>query len=309
VGGAGDCRVRVNINGKLIATTYGRPSAVHVDPIEKKPLNHFYPRSTIFSIATAGCNLHCKNCQNWQLSQRPGTEMEIRYKADPAQVVENAKKTQSISIAYTYSDPIVFYEYVYDTSVMAREAGIKNVLVTAGYINPKPLRKLLPYIDASNTDLKYFKNSLYEKYSGATLKPILNALVIQKEMGVWLEVTNLLIPTISDDMAMIQRMCKWMVSHLGDDTPLHFSRFTPMYQMRNLPYTPEETLEKARDVAMDAGLKYVYTGNLRGHKFESTYCPTDGKVLVKRVGYHVSEINIKDGKCKYCQTTIPGRWN
>ncbi|MFH1723615.1 MAG: AmmeMemoRadiSam system radical SAM enzyme [Elusimicrobiota bacterium] len=308
-GAAGDCRVRVNMGGKLRATTYARPSSVHIDPIEKKPLNHFLPASRIFSIATAGCNLHCRNCQNWQLSQRDGAQMEMRYRADPKDVVDAAIRTKCPSIAYTYSDPVVYYEYAYDASRLAREKGLKNVLVTAGYINRKPLKRLLRYIDATNTDLKYFEDAPYRKYSDGSLQPVLDCLVTQKEMGVWLEVTNLVIPTLNDDMAMIRRMAKWMVSNLDEDTPLHFSRFFPQYQMRNLPSTPVATLLRARSEALDAGLKYVYIGNMHGHPAESTICPTDGKVVVRRIGYHVPEIHIKDGRCEYCKTPIAGRWS
>lgn len=308
-GTAGDCRVRVNIGGVLRATTYARPSSIHIDPIEKKPLAHFLPRSSVFSIATAGCNLHCRNCQNWQLSQRGGDEMEVRYRAEPEAVAAEALRRRCLSIAYTYSDPVIFYEYVYDTAEIARAKGLKNVLVTAAYINRKPLKKLLKNIDASNTDLKYFDDALYKKWSDGGLKPVLDALVIQKEEGVWLEVTNLLIPTINDDMAMVRRMSKWMVKNLGADTPLHFSRFHPQYQMRNLPPTPVGSLLRARKEAMDAGLKYVYIGNLHGHPAESTICPTDGKIVVRRIGYHVSEIHIENGRCKFCKTPIAGKWS
>ncbi len=308
-GTAGDCRVRVNIGGKLRATTYGRPSSVHIDPIEKKPLAHFLPRSRIFSIATAGCNLHCRNCQNWQLSQRGGEEMEMRYRAEPEAVVAETLRQRCLSIAYTYSDPVIFYEYTRDTAELARAKGLKNVLVTAAYINKKPLRKLLENIDASNTDLKYFDDALYKKWSDGGLKPVLDALVIQKEEGVWLEVTNLVIPTINDDMAMIRRMSKWMVDNLGPDTPLHFSRFHPQYQMRNLPPTPVASLLRARSEALDAGLKHVYIGNLHGHPAESTICPTDGKIIVRRIGYHVPEIHIENGRCKFCKTPIAGVWS
>ncbi|MFH2204399.1 MAG: AmmeMemoRadiSam system radical SAM enzyme [Elusimicrobiota bacterium] len=308
-GAAGDCRVRVNIGGKLRTTIYGRPSSVHIDPIEKKPLAHFLPRSRTFSIATAGCNLHCRNCQNWQLSQRDGAEMEVRFKAEPERVVAEAVRTGCLSIAYTYSDPVVFYEYVYDTARLAAERGIKNVLVTAGYINRQPLKRLLKHIDASNTDLKYFDDALYKKYSDAGLRPVLDALVLQKEENVWLEVTNLVIPTLNDDMAVVRRMAKWMAANLGADTPLHFSRFFPQYQMQNLPPTPAATLLNARREAMDAGLKYVYVGNLHGHDAESTICPTDGKILVRRIGYLVPEIHIKNGRCEYCRTPIAGRWS
>jgi pyruvate formate lyase activating enzyme len=308
-GASGDCRIRVNIGGKLRATTYGRPSSMAVDPIEKKPLNHFLPRTGIFSIATAGCNLHCRFCQNWQLSQRSGAEMELRYRAEPEQIVAAALQAGCPSIAYTYSEPVVYYEYTHDTALLAREKGLKNVLVTAGYINPAPLRKLLRYIDASNTDLKYFDDGLYRRYSDGSLKPVLDGLVIKREMGVWLEVTNLVVPTVNDDLPMIRRMAKWMARHLGADTPLHFSRFFPMYELRNLPPTPEETLRKARQEAMDAGLRFVYIGNTRGSEAESTFCPKCGKRLVHRIGYRVPEIRIKDGRCEYCGVAIPGRWS
>jgi len=307
-GGAGDCRVRVNLGGRLRATTYGRPSAVHVDPVEKKPLAHFLPRTGTFSIATAGCNLHCQGCQNWQLSQRDGTEMETRFKASPAQIVAAARRTGCASIAYTYSDPVVFYEYVYDTAVLAREAGLGNVLVTAGYINPKPLRKLCEFVDASNTDLKFFDDELYRTYSGARLAPVLEALRIQKEMGVWVEVTNLIVPTISDDLAMVRRMAKWMAAELGPETPLHLSRFFPMYRMRNLPPTPVETLLRARAESLDAGLKHVYAGNLHGHPAESTHCPVCGRIVIRRIGYHVPENHLRGGRCRFCRSPVAGRW-
>lgn len=307
-GEAGDCRVRVNIGGKLRATTYGRPSAVHVDPIEKKPLFHFLPGSGTFSIATAGCNLHCKFCQNWELSQRDGTEMEVRYRADPPQVVAGALQTGCRSIAYTYSDPVVFYEYTADTAALARDKGLQNVLVTAGYITPGPLRRLCKVVDASNTDLKYFDDGAYRRFSDATLKPVLDALVIQKEEGVWLEVTNLIVPTLNDDPEMIRKMCRWMVKNLGPDTPLHFSRFFPMFKLQNLPPTPVETLLRAREEGLAAGLRYVYVGNLHGGAEENTRCPSCRKDLVRRIGYQVLEMGVRDGRCRGCGAKIAGRW-
>lgn len=308
-GGAGDCRVRVNIAGKLLASTYGRPSAMHVDPMEKKPLYHFHPGSPVFSIATAGCNLHCLNCQNWQLSQSGGEEIEEIFNADPVDLIALARDQGCESIAYTYSDPVVFYEYVYDSSILAHEAGMQNVFITAGYINTEPLRRLCKVIDATNTDLKAFDDSFYRKTTGATLQPVLDALVTFREEGVWLEVTNLLIPTLNDDLSMIRRMAKWIRSELGEGTPLHFSRFHPMYRMRNLPPTPGETLDRARQEAMDAGLKYVYIGNISGHKGNSTYCPVDGTLLIKREGFMISEYNLtSDGRCPTCNELVPGVW-
>jgi pyruvate formate lyase activating enzyme len=308
-GGAGDCRIRVNLGGKLRATTYGRPSAIHIDPMEKKPLFHFHPGTSVFSIATAGCNLHCLNCQNWQLSQRGGEEMEQIYRADPPEVVKAAKEQGCKSLAYTYSDPVVFYEYVYDTSAIARRAGLNNTYHTAGYINPKPLRRLCKLLDASNTDLKAFDDGFYRRVTGATLQPVLDTLVTLREEGVWLEVTNLLIPTLNDDLAMIRRMATWMRDELGADTPLHLSRFQPQYRMRNLPPTPVEALDRARREALDAGLRYVYIGNVPGHEANSTYCPTDGTLLIRRVGFMVVENKLTaDGRCPTCNQTIPGVW-
>lgn len=309
-GGAGDCRVRVNLDGKLYATTYGRPSSIHIDPMEKKPLYHFHPGTPVLSIATAGCNLHCRNCQNWQLSQRGGEEMEQIYHLPPEDVVAEAGNYQCRSIAYTYSDPVVFYEYMFDTSELARAQGINNVMITAGYINREPLRRLCRVLDATNTDLKGFTDEFYRDVCSATLKPVLDALVTFREEGVWLEVTHLVIPTLNDDLSLIRRMAKWMVKELGEGTPLHFSAFRPLYQLRNLPPTPAETLERARAEAMDAGLKYVYVGNISGHAGESTFCPRDGTLLIKRVGFRVMENHLSDdGRCPKCGDLILGVWS
>jgi pyruvate formate lyase activating enzyme len=308
-GGAGDCRVRVNLDGKLRATTYGRPSSIHVDPMEKKPLYHFHPGSSVFSIATAGCNLHCLNCQNWQLSQRGGDEIEQIYQLMPEAVVHTAAERDCSAIAYTYSDPVVFYEYVEDTAALARAQGLRNVFVTAGYINPAPLRRLCRVLDASNCDLKAFDDGFYRRNCSATLQPVLDSLVIFREEGVWLEVTNLLIPTLNDDMSMVRRMARWIRNELGAGTPLHFSRFKPMYRMRNLPHTPTQSLERARAEALDAGLEYVYIGNIFGHEAASTYCPRDGTLLVQRIGLRIVENNLtSQGRCPVCQENIPGVW-
>lgn len=308
-GGAGDCRVRVNIDGKLVATTYGRPSSVHIDPVEKKPLYHFHPGSAVFSIATAGCNLHCRNCQNWQLSQRGGEEMERIYRAEPIDVVDAALEENCHSIAYTYSDPIIFYEYVYDTSVLAHDRGLKNIFVTAGYINEKPMRRLCRVIDATNIDLKAYDDGFYRRNCSGSLKPVLDAMVIAREEGVWLEVTNLVIPTLNDDIATVRRMAHWIRDNLGEQTPLHFSRFTPHYQMRNLPPTPIESLQRVWNEAREAGLKYVYIGNIYGHKSESTYCPNDNTRLIHRVGFSVEEYNLtRDGSCPVCNQRVSGVW-
>jgi pyruvate formate lyase activating enzyme len=308
-GGAGDCRIRVNLGGKLRATTYGRPSAIHVDPMEKKPLYHFRPGTPVFSIATAGCNLHCLNCQNWQLSQRGGEEMEQIYRADPPQLVAMAREQGCESIAYTYSDPVVFYEYVHDSAQLARQEGLSNVFITAAYINPRPLRRLCTVIDAANVDLKAFDDGFYRRVSSATLQPVLDALVLMREDGIWIEVTNLLIPTLNDDLAMIRRMAGWIRDELGAGTPLHFSRFHPQYRMRNLPPTPAGTLDRARREALDTGLDHVYVGNVMGHEGSSTYCPVDGTLLIGRTGFWITENNLTaDGRCPTCNEPVPGVW-
>jgi pyruvate formate lyase activating enzyme len=308
-GGAGDCRVRINLDGKLIATTFGRPSSVHIDPMEKKPLFHFLPGTPIFSIATAGCNLHCKNCQNWQLSQSSGEDMDTIFTAPPSKVVRTALEQKCSSIAYTYSEPIIFYEYVRETSIAAQQLGLRNVLVTAGYSNEKPLRLLSQNLDAANVDLKAFDDNFYRQVCGATLKPVLDALVILKEEGVWVEITNLVIPGLNDDISMVRRMATWIRSELGADTPLHLSRFSPQYQMRNIPPTPSEALRRCRQEAMDAGLLHVYVGNLPGDDSESTYCPRDGTVLISRYGFTIRENNLlPGGRCPTCKQTISGVW-
>lgn len=308
-GASGDCRVRVNLEGKLIATTYGRPSAVHIDPIEKKPFYHFHPGTTLFSVGTAGCNLHCLNCQNWQLSQRGGEEMEEVYRLDPPELVQVAKEEGCLGIAFTYSDPVVFFEYVADTGALAHAAGLVNTCVTAAYIQPKPLRSLCRVLDACHVDLKAFDEGFYRQVNGATLKPVLDALVILREEGVWIEITNLMIPTLNDDLAMIRSMAHWVRDRLGPQTPLHFSRFQPLYRMRNLPPTPTESLERAQREAQDAGLEYVYVDNVLGHAGNSTRCPSDGTTLIRRVGFMVVENRLTaDGRCPTCNQSIPGVW-
>jgi pyruvate formate lyase activating enzyme len=306
-GQSGECRIRMNIEGELKAVTYGYPCAVHMDPIEKKPLFHFYPGSRILSIATAGCNLHCKFCQNWEISQANPEDIEA-YHLEPADLVVLAEKEGTRFIAYTYTDPAVYYEYALDTSRIAREAGMKNVLVTAGFLNEKPLAELYRAVDASNTDLKFFDNRMYEDICSGQLAPVLNGLVLAKEMGIWLEVTNLVIPTLNDDMKMIERMCKWFERNLGSDTPLHFSRFSPRYKIQNLPPTPVDTLVDARKVALDQGIKFVYIGNVLGSGFEDTVCPSCRKDLVRREGFSILENNIQNGKCRFCKEKISGVW-
>jgi len=301
------CNNRVNEGGKLYTIAYGNPCAVHIDPIEKKPLYHFLPASRSFSIATAGCNLACLNCQNWTISQTSPRKTR-NYDLMPRALVERATKDNCASIAYTYSEPITFYEYTYDSSKLARARGIKNVMVTAGYINEKPLRELVKYIDAANVDLKSFSDSIYLKLNGGTLQPVLNTLKVLREEGVWLEITNLVVPSWTDDFDMIKKMCDWLYNNNLYNYPLHFSRFHPQYKLTQLPSTPVATLQKAREIALKAGIKFVYIGNVPGTKAENTYCPKCKKLLIERRGYHIMANNITASKCKYCGENIPGVW-
>ena len=301
------CRVKVNKNGKLYTLAYGNPCSVNVDPIEKKPLFHFLPGTGAFSIATAGCTFRCLNCQNWQISQSMPEETK-NIELFPEAVVENAMKYNCNSIAYTYSEPTAFYEYMYDTSKLARERGIKNLWITNGSINRDALLDLCQYLDAANVDLKSFKEGIYNELNSGRLQPVLETLKTLKEQNVWFEVTNLVIPTYTDDMGMIREMCKWMVANIGPDYPLHFSRFTPMYKLKSLPPTPVKTLEDARKIAMEEGVKYAYIGNVAGHKAESTYCPKCGKTVIERTGYVIKEKNLQNGSCRFCGEKIAGVW-
>ena len=303
----GNCRTRINIGGKLRSLTYGHPCSIHIDPIEKKPLFHFYPSSSILSLATAGCNLHCKNCQNWEISQSNPEDIPS-YNLTPQSIVDLTIRENCPMIAYTYTEPLTFYEYTLDTSILARKDFLKNVLVTAGYLNKEPLRKLYKVTDAANIDLKFFDDAMYRKITTGSLKPVLDALVLAKEMNVWLEITHLIIPTLNDDLSLIKKMCVWIKSNLGKDTPVHFSRFHPHYLLKNLPPTPVSTLRKAQVVAKETGINYVYIGNVWGDEREFTYCPYDGEILIKRAGYTILENNIEKGKCKFCGKLIAGRW-
>ncbi len=304
-----DCHNRKVYNGKLYTIAYGNPCAIHIDPIEKKPLYHFKPGSSAFSIATAGCNLACLNCQNWNISQS-SPEQTQNYDLMPDKVVEQAIRYSCSSIAYTYSEPITFYEYVFDTGKLAHDAGISNVLVSAGYIHREPLLNICKFIDGANIDLKSMDDSIYLKLNAGKLEPVLNCLRTLKDEGVWLEITNLVIPSWTDDLEMIKRMCHWLASNGFDDTPLHFSRFHPQYKLQRLPSTPVKTLQDARDIATAEGLKYVYIGNVPGNNATDTVCPHCHEVVVARSGYTILKNQVtKESTCSNCNTAIPGVWN
>jgi pyruvate formate lyase activating enzyme len=297
----------VNVDGRLRAVTYGFPSAAHVDPIEKNPLNHFLPGTSIFSIATVGCNLHCKNCQNWEISQQ-NPEEAVAFPMAPAEVAAQAKRLACVSVAYTYTDPSVYYEYTLDSCIEARKAGLRNVLVTAGYLNEAPLRELCRVVDAATIDLKAMSDRFYRDICGATLAPILNYCVVTKAMGVHVEMSNLLIPTLNDKDEEIESLCRWIKENLGSETPLHFLRFFPQYRMRHIPPTPASTLGKARDIASAAGLNYVYIGNLLEADGATTKCPSCHKVLIRRAGHQLLENVLVEGTCPDCKKRIYGVW-
>jgi pyruvate formate lyase activating enzyme len=306
-GERGNCGVRENRGGTYYTLTYGNPCAIHVDPIEKKPFFHFLPGTTAYSIATAGCNLHCKFCQNWQISQSRPEELE-NYRLAPKDVIEAAIQSGSPSVAYTYSEPTIFFEYMLDCAKLAHERGLKNVYHSNGYINEAPLREICQYLDAANVDLKGFTDDYYRDMSGGSLAPVLQSLKILKEEGVHLEITTLVVPGRNDDPETLAAMCQWIHDNLGPEVPLHFSRFHPEHKLMNLAPTPVETLNRARKIALDAGLKYVYIGNVPGSEAENTSCPNCGRVIVKRVGYSVDLSGLVDGACKYCGAKIDGVW-
>ncbi len=304
----GACRDRIAIGGKLYTLVYGRPCAVHVDPIEKKPLFHVLPSSRAFSIATAGCCLSCDYCQNWTISQA-APEDTPAVNLSPSGVVDEAVRSGCRSIAYTYTEPTVFYEYMYDTALLARERGLLNLSITCGYINEKPLRQLCKVMDAANVDLKGFSEEFYRRVCRGSLRPVLDAIRIMHEEGVFVEITNLVVPGLNDDESMIRDMCRWIVETVGPEVPLHFSRFHPAFRLRNLPPTPVETLLAARRIARAEGVLFVYVGNVFVRGGEDTRCPECNALLVRRLGFEVLSCRVDgNGRCPECGRRIPGIW-
>lgn len=303
------CKVRVHKNGKLYSLVYGNPSAVHIDPIEKKPLYHFYPRTGAFSMGFAGCNLQCLNCQNWELSQRKPEELRT-YSLFPPEAVRAAQKKKCLSIAYTYNEPGVVYEFMLDTARLAHEAGLKNVWVSNGFMNREPLLELCKVLDGANIDLKSFSESTYKKLNYGKLQPVLDTLQTLRDQGVWFEITTLIVPTYTDDPSMIRDMCRWIGKRLGPDYPLHFSRFHPQYKLKQLPPTPPAKLTRAREIALEEGLRYVYIGNYRTSdgSGSNTYCPNCGNSVIERIGYTLTRYALKGDACSHCGQTIAGRW-
>jgi len=306
-GQQGLCFVRARQHDEIVLTTYGRSSGFCVDPIEKKPLNHFLPGTSVLSFGTAGCNLACKFCQNWDMSK--SREMDILAdQASPATLARAAKELGCRSVAYTYNDPVIFMEYAIDVAKECRKLGIKSVAVTAGYINPEPRAEFFSYMDAANVDLKAFTEDFYHKITGGHLQPILDTLLYLKhETNVWLETTTLLIPGFNDSDAEIDEMTRWVVKELGPDMPMHFSAFHPDWKMLDVPPTPPATLTRAREIAMKNGVRYAFTGNVHDPAGESTYCHQCGTKLIGRDWYILTDWNLTDdGHCRKCGTRCAG---
>jgi pyruvate formate lyase activating enzyme len=306
-GERGGCRTRVNIDGELRTLVYGRPIAVHVDPIEKKPFYNYRPGSTAFSLATAGCPLHCQFCQNWELSQARPEDYPVAY-TSPEVIVRSAHGRGAPIIAFTYNEPTVFTEYLTDIARQAEGSAIKCVLISCGFMTEAPLTEMCGVLDAIKIDLKGFSEEFYHKVSHAELKPVLRSIKQVARSGVHLELVNLVVPTLNDSDEMISGLVNWVASELGPDVPVHFTRFHPDYKLLNLPPTPVATLEKAYETARSAGLHYPYVGNVPGHPGNNTYCPKCGKTLIVRQGFFIVENHIIDGHCEYCNEAIAGVW-
>jgi pyruvate formate lyase activating enzyme len=307
-GKLGICQVRQNIDGILYTLVYGRVISQHVDPVEKKPLYHFYPGSTAYSIAAPGCNFRCRWCQNWQISQMPREQHVITgFQVTPEQIVAEAVETSSHSIAYTYTEPTMFFEFAYDTARLAHAAGIHNIFVSDGYMTAAALAHMQPYLDAANIDLKSFRDTTYRRYIGARLQPVLDSLVRFKQMGIWLEVTTLVIPGINDEPDELRDIARFIANELGADTPWHISRFFPGYQMMEHQPTPLSTLDQAYHSGLEAGLDYVYVGNVgTTEAYNDTRCPHCGTHLIQRRGYTITRNQIEAGRCPDCGMAIAG---
>ena len=302
----GYCRARFNNNGELVTLVYGKPCAVHIDPIEKKPLFHFLPSTLVFSLATAGCNLNCLYCQNWDISQKYPDEVS-NYNLPPNKVVKETLSHKCPSIAYTYSEPCTFFEYALDTSKIARKKGIRNVLVTAAYLNDKPTRELLSVTDGASITLKG-NDQFYRKVISGTLAPVQRYIKTAVKMGVHVELIHLVVPTMNDKVEDIREIISWVKNELGPDVPLHFTRYFPLYKLTNLYPTPFATLMDAARMGYDMGLHYVYVGNTPPNEYENTKCPKCKKVVIRRIGFRVLENNLKNGHCRFCNERIAGVW-
>jgi pyruvate formate lyase activating enzyme len=305
-GEKGFCGVRENRSGTLYSLVYGRAIAMHVDPIEKKPLFHYQPGSYSLSVATVGCNFRCRHCQNADLSIRPIEDHHVAgQNVPPEELVAAAQRSDCASVAYTYTEPTIFFEYALDTARLASREGLGNVFVTNGYMTDEALRTIAPVLDAANVDLKAFSEQHYEHICEARLAPVLDTLRLMKRLGIWLEVTTLLIPTVNDSDTELRQIAEFIID-LGPEVPWHISRFYPTFRMNDLPPTPAESIQRGRQIGLEAGLKYVYSGNLPGDDGESTFCPQCGQRVIHRQGYEILESRLQEGRCNQCQTVIDG---
>ncbi len=308
-GERGICRTRENIDGTLYSLVYGRAAALIVDPIEKEPMFHNLPSTNILCTGTAGCNFACKFCQNWHMSQSTPEELASRTRLIlPASVVEKARSRRNTGLSFTYNEPTVFYEFMYDIAKIGKEKGLNTIFHTNGGMEAEPMKALLKHMAGVTVDLKGFSAGFYKDITFAEMTPVLDNLKLIRQEGKWLEIVNLIIPTLNDDMNEIKQMSIWIKENLGPDTPIHFSRFFPAFKMTKLPPTPVRTLEQARDIAVKEGMKFVYIGNVPGHRYNSTFCPECNERIITRRHFAVFDINIKNGKCKYCQYPIAGIW-
>lgn len=309
-GQRGICGVRENREGTLYTLVYGRSVAEQIDPIEKKPLFHFLPGSRTFSVATPGCNFRCLHCQNYSIAHLPLAGRPLPGEnLPPAEIVRRASAAGCRSISYTYTEPTIFYEYAYDTAVLARREGLGNVFVTNGYITEEALIHLAPHLDAANVDLKGFSEKFYREVAGATLQGVRDSLKVYHRLGIWIEVTTLVIPGHNDDEADLRGIARFIAGELGPEVPWHVSAFHPTYRMLDRPPTPAATLRRAREIGLEAGLRYVYTGNIPAKEGgENTSCPRCGRTLVERTGYRVGRVDLAEGRCPSCGEAQQGRW-
>jgi len=307
-GQRGRCNTRVNIHGELRSLVYGRPISMHVDPIEKKPFYHFLPGSTAFSLATAGCPLHCQFCQNWEISQAKPEDYRVKY-APPEAIVQATEHRQAEVIAFTYNEPTVFTEYLTDIARIAGERKLRSVLISCGFMNEEPLREMCSVLDAIKIDLKGFSNDFYQQVCSADLQPVLRSIKQVSRSGTHLEIVNLVVPTLNDSKQMLTDLVDWILGEVGPDVPVHFTRFHPDYKMLNLPPTPLATLEMAYDIARERGLHYPFVGNVPGHPGNNTYCPSCGKAVIERTGFFVIEKHLTGDSCQFCREPIAGVWN
>jgi pyruvate formate lyase activating enzyme len=303
----GKCRARINFKGELHSLVYGRPIAIHIDPIEKKPFYHFLPGSEAYSLATAGCPLSCMFCQNWEISQSSPEDNQVKF-TPPTEIVNNSKQKNVPVIAFTYNEPTTFFEYIIDIAREAKKQNIRSVLVSCGFMNSEPLKELCDVLDAIKIDLKGYSENFYKNVCSASLSPVLRTIKQIAKSKTHLEIVNLVVPTLNDSEKMMSELVNWIANEIGNDVPIHFTRFHPDYKLLNLPPTPISTLEHLREMAMNKGIHYAFVGNVPGHEGNHSYCPSCRKAIIKRSGFFVTENNIKNGKCGFCGTVIAGVW-